>query len=264
MHEDLPWTRPHVAEELLGGVRANFAAKVRHDVVEFAMRTTKAARAAFVSEQPAALAAIAADASIGIDDYSVHFKQIRHPFGLRTRDPLHFGQERSRAFLRQRARAFAFQQVRQFLMSAFSSCDRTRFSPHNSWPRRQCVCALVAHINEPVLSLLPGRRASVAAKGASRRSLVSNTAQQRRHGTACSSDFRQTQQPPLRSQTTLAAFRTRGGNGFGNSSFPVGIFYLRRFSRLHLLVGILDGLATDKCFTGIARVQIITFEITAI
>ena len=64
MHEDLPWTRPHVAEELLGGVRANFAAKVRHDVVEFAMRTTKAARAAFVSEQPAALAAIATNATI--------------------------------------------------------------------------------------------------------------------------------------------------------------------------------------------------------
>jgi hypothetical protein len=150
---------------------------------------------------------------------------------------LHFGQERSRAFLRQRARAFAFQQVRQFLMSAFSSCDRTRFSPHNSWPRRQCVCALVAHINEPVLSLLPGRRASVAAKGASRRSLVSNTAQQRRHGTACSSDFRQTQQPPLRSQTTLGNFLIAFCRVHA-SSLPLGA--RPGFDCGDLLVGIFD------------------------
>jgi hypothetical protein len=62
------------------------------------------------------------------------------------------------------------------------------------------------------------RRAKTAAINASRRSSVSNRAPERCRGTPCSPDFRQKQQPLMRSQTKRVVCRLIGGNGSVNSS----------------------------------------------
>ena len=97
----------------------------------------------------------------------------------------------------------------------------------------------VPFLSLSTLSLLHTHRASAAAKGASRRSLVSNTAQQRRHGMPCSKDFQQMQLPLLRSRTMLAMSRSSGGIGSVHSSHDP------HFSQPAAVCGVL-------CFIGIS------------
>ncbi len=73
MHKNLPRTRAHIAHELCRGVCAYFSAQVRQNIGTLASRTTKATGTVGIAKQAPTLTAIAADASLGIDDYKCHF-----------------------------------------------------------------------------------------------------------------------------------------------------------------------------------------------
>lgn len=171
---------------------------------------------------------------------------IFHPLTLRINTPPHFGHARNLEFRRQRFLAFAFQHSRQFLMPAFSSCERTRLSPRSSWPRRQHVLFLFS-IESYFLS--PSLETAIqSATDATNRKHI--CARYRR-------DILGDWLGPLRTPRQLRANRKT------HESCLILVCKVRA-SRLRLMMGILDGLATDDGFTGIARVQIITFKIAAI